>query len=187
MLLIRIFLFNADFQIDQRVDANDSVQKLENNYKQEQTVFDNEYNNGIYANAIKSSNKVTKSNKKRAGELSTARGRPRKALVPMYHSQISGDKNAIKIRIKKSNLIAPNKRKSGKRKKQKTASDTDVSDYEGSKRRTKNSVEVTVNRNLYDHNEPAEQSRWGDSVPENVLYKIFQYTSQDGSLPILVR
>lgn len=32
------------------------------------------------------------------------RGRPRKALVAMYHSQISGDKNTIKIRIKKSGL-----------------------------------------------------------------------------------
>lgn len=49
---------------------------------------------------------IKKSRKKRnaAVPTSTGRGRPRKAFVAMYHSQISGDKNTIKIRIKKSNL-----------------------------------------------------------------------------------
>lgn len=57
--------------------------------------------------AIKRSDlKVSKSySKKKSGmSAATSRGRPRKTLVAMYHSQISGDKNAIKIRIKKSNL-----------------------------------------------------------------------------------
>lgn len=54
-----------------------------------------EVNNG----EIKKSRK-----RKNASVPGTARGRPRKALVAMYHSQISGDKNTIKIRIKKSNL-----------------------------------------------------------------------------------
>lgn len=45
--------------------------------------------------------KIKKERKKGMG-----RGRPRKALVAMYHSQISGDKNTIKIRIKKSNFTA---------------------------------------------------------------------------------
>lgn len=99
----------------------------------------------------------------------------------MYHSQISGDKNAIKIRIKKSNLIAPNKRKSAKRKKQKPTSDTDASDYESDKKKAS-----VVNKND-DNNEPQEQSCWGNALPERILYKIFQYTCSDGSLPILVR
>lgn len=49
---------------------------------------------------------IKKSRKRRNATAvpSTGRGRPRKALVAMYHSQISGDKNTIKIRIKKSNL-----------------------------------------------------------------------------------
>lgn len=137
------------------------------------------YNNGVYKNT----NKVTKSYKKKISE--TARGRPRKALVPMYQSQISGDKNAIKIRIKKSNLIAPNKRKSGKRKKPKT-SDTDVSDYEGDKKKVRNATN-NVTSNEYDNNEPQEQSCWGEALPSHVLHKIFQYTCSDGSLPTLVR
>lgn len=49
----------------------------------------------------KTNHKVSKSKKKNS---SLGRGRPRKALVPMYQSQISGDKNTIKIRIKKSNI-----------------------------------------------------------------------------------
>lgn len=52
-----------------------------------------EHNNGT----------LKKSRKKRISS-GPGRGRPAKALVTMYHSQISGDKNAIKIRIKKSNL-----------------------------------------------------------------------------------
>lgn len=48
--------------------------------------------------------KARKTEKK---QLAATRGRPRKSLIPMYHSQISGDKNTIKIRIKKSNLNVP--------------------------------------------------------------------------------
>lgn len=64
--------------------------------------------NGAFAS---SNHKIHKSpnNRKKLGMgtgTRTSRGRPRKALVAMYHSQISGDKNAIKIRIKKSNLTA---------------------------------------------------------------------------------
>lgn len=47
---------------------------------------------------------VRKTNhKKKKLSSGPGRGRPRKALVAMYHSQISGDKDTIKIRIKKSN------------------------------------------------------------------------------------
>lgn len=54
----------------------------------------------------KRNRKEAKSCSKKKASMSGAagRGRPRKTLVAMYHSQISGDKNAIKIRIKKSNL-----------------------------------------------------------------------------------
>lgn len=48
----------------------------------------------------KSNFKAHKSKKK------LLKDRPRKTLVAMYHSQISGDKNTIKIRIKKSHLAA---------------------------------------------------------------------------------
>lgn len=49
-------------------------------------------------NSQKSTNKLHSLKKK------MLQRRPRKALVAMYHSQISGDKNTIKIRIKKSDL-----------------------------------------------------------------------------------
>lgn len=64
---------------------------------------------GIGNGAIrKPSKKMSKSDAKRYMDEPnvTGRGRPRKELVAMYHSQISGDKNTIKIRIKKSNLSA---------------------------------------------------------------------------------
>lgn len=84
------------------------------------------------------------STKKKRISSGTVRGRPRKTVVPMYHSQISGDKNAIKIRIKKSHFsthvqLTPNKKKSGRRKKHKTYSDTDNSDYERKPKRSRGS------------------------------------------------
>lgn len=63
----------------------------------EDEVYDSsEHNNGV----------LRKTSKKKKLSSGPGRGRPRKALVAMYHSQISGDKNAIKIRIKKSNFTA---------------------------------------------------------------------------------
>ncbi|XP_068912380.1 F-box/LRR-repeat protein 6-like isoform X2 [Tenebrio molitor] len=147
-----------------------------------------DYQNG---NIKKLNNKVSKGSKKKIG-TGVGRGRPRKALVAMYHSQISGDKNTIKIRIKKSNFTAqvqltPNKKKSGRRKKPKVTSDTDVSDYEynnAKKSRASSDNDVTSTQ----ENEPQEQSGWGQYMPEPVLYKIFQILcTQDGCLPNLVR
>lgn len=122
-----------------------------------------------------------------------ARGRPRKATVPIYHSQISGDKNAIKIRIRKSSVIAaqgptPNKKKSGRRKKHK-ASDTDASDPETNSNSKKSRVTFTDSPDVPDPDSSSqEQSHWATDIPEDILFKIFEHvTVVDGSLPVLVR
>lgn len=62
-----------------------------------------DHNNGMIAK--KTSNKVSKCGGSKKVR-SAAQRQPRKSLVAMYQSQISGDKNTIKIRIKKSNLTA---------------------------------------------------------------------------------
>lgn len=118
------------------------------------------------------------------------RGRPRKA-VPIYHSQISGDKNAIKIRIKKSNMTAaqgptPNKKKSGRRKKHK-ASDTDASDPETNSKKSR--VTFADSPDVPDPDSSSqEQSHWATNIPQDILFKIFEHvTVIDGSLPVLVR
>ncbi|CAG9815553.1 unnamed protein product [Phaedon cochleariae] len=135
---------------------------------------------------------VKKSNKKKKLSSGPGRGRPRKALVTMYHSQISGDKNTIKIRIKKSNFCAqipPNKKKSGRRKKHKAASDTDASDYEKKPKRTRPST-ADNDVSSTQESELLEQSAWGDParLPEEILHKIFDnVVAQEGSLPSLVR
>lgn len=66
-----------------------------------QTTTQNSFLDEVSNGAIKKSRKRRNAG---ASVSSSGRGRPRKAFVAMYHSQISGDKNTIKIRIKKSNL-----------------------------------------------------------------------------------
>lgn len=70
------------------------------NITNEKSFGDVKFEHSEHSNGV-----VRKTNHKRK-KLSNGpgRGRPRKALVAMYHSQISGDKDTIKIRIKKSNL-----------------------------------------------------------------------------------
>ncbi|KAI4460301.1 f-box/tpr repeat protein pof3 [Holotrichia oblita] len=118
----------------------------------------------------------------------SSRGRPKKF---MYHSQISGDKDTIKIRIKKSNLttqLTPNKKKLGRRKRNKNVSDTDASDYESPSKRARASLETQNNTGDKDNQEPDEQSVWGHSIPTPILHKIFQHLClQEGSLPMLIR
>ena len=81
--------------------------------------------------------------------------------------------------------LTPNKKKSGRRKKHKTLSDTDASDYESNRKRTKVSDTVV---NTVQEDEPKEQSVWGQNIPRDILYKIFQNVChQDGALPMLVR
>ncbi|KAB0790656.1 hypothetical protein PPYR_14909 [Photinus pyralis] len=123
-------------------------------------------------------------------DKSNCRGRRRKAFVAMYHSQISGDKNAIKIRIKKSDLstqLPPTKKKSGRRKKHKINSDTDTSDHESRRKRSKPTViaesvpVVTSTENI------TEESKWANMTPD-ILHRIFQtLCMQEGCLPTVVR
>lgn len=83
--------------------------------------------------------------------------------------------------------LTPNKKKSGKRKKDKIPSDTDASDYETPTKRTKALTNTQEYINT-EEEEPLEQSVWGDRIPELVLWKIFEIVcQQEGSLPILVR
>ncbi|XP_049821384.1 F-box/LRR-repeat protein 6 isoform X2 [Aethina tumida] len=138
---------------------------------------------------------------KRSGRPSgPGRGRPKKGHVAMYQSQISGDKNAIKIRIKKSGFtsqIPQTKKKSGRRKKHKPNSDTDTSDYErsrGAKRSRNNVATPMVGDNDVSSTQQdvadadREQSPWADRMPRALLERIFQFACmQDGCLPTLVR
>lgn len=66
-----------------------------------------EHNNMDFNDKLYQKNGVLKKNsKKKKISSGPGRGRPRKGLVAMYHSQISGDKNTIKLRIKKSNFMS---------------------------------------------------------------------------------
>lgn len=88
--------------------------------------------------------------------------RQRKPTVTTYQSQISPDQNGIKIRIKKSLTLAPQRTR--KRKSKEPANDG-MSDEE-----------------------PQEQSGWGNRMPEEILYKIFyMVTKIEGCVPFLVR
>lgn len=146
------------------------------------TYVPDEHNNG-----------TLKKPKKKRISSGPGRGRTPKHLVAVYHSQISGDKNAIKIRIKKSELttIQPlTKRKPGRRKKHKAYSDTDNSDYEKKPKRSRSNAVTENDVSSTQTGEPTEQSVWGDAarMPDNVLEKIFaEVCAHDGALPTLIR
>lgn len=171
----------TDSQLTVETQSSDTT-AFDDKLQQQYQLFDNvSDHNGV----VKKAN----NRKKRVTNSGPGRGRPKKALVAMYHSQISGDKNTIKIRIKKSNLSAqPNKKKSGRRKKHKN-SDTDASDYETNK--TKRSRPTSDNDvTSTQQEEPLEQSPWGsvELMPESILLKIFQNVcAHDGCLPALVK
>ncbi|CAG9835871.1 unnamed protein product [Diabrotica balteata] len=147
---------SLDGKLDQEADSQDDSEDPYNinndkSFDDDDVSYEpTEYRNGV----------IKKSNKKKKISSGPGRGRPRKALVTMYQSQISGDKDAIKIRIKKSNFctqMPPSKKKSGRRKKHKVNSDTDVSDYEKRPKRSKPwSTENDVS-STQEH-EPIEQS-----------------------------
>lgn len=83
----------------------------------------------------------------------------------------------------------PQKKKSGRRKRHKQRSDTDLSDYETSYKRSRvNAAAKLSHVNNAADEEPKEQSVWGQSVPYKALYRVFQYMCvQEGCLPVLVR
>lgn len=114
--------------------------------------------------------------------LGLGRGRPRKT---MYQSEISGDKNAIKLCIKKSNLTAEQlsatRKKRRRRKKPKAESDTEASESELKRSRVSEDEDSRVE-------EYTGPNNWGEHIPETILFKIFQhYALQEGALPVLVR
>lgn len=83
------------------------------------------------------------------------------STIATYQSQIPPDQNGIKIRIKKSLTLAPQKTRK-RRSKQNEVSDEYV--------------------------EPLEQSPWGDRMPKKVLNNIFyMVTKIEGCVPFLVR
>nr|CAH7713714.1 unnamed protein product [Callosobruchus chinensis] len=142
---------------------------------------------------------IKKSSKRKKLSSGPGRGRPRKEIVAMYHSQISGDKNTIKIRIKKNfTALTPNKKKSGRRKKHRQQTEDpdedEASDYEKQRpKRSKSSAgggDEESNVSSTQEPEPLEQSPWGDveKMPEPVLDAIFGYVvAAEGCLPNLVR
>lgn len=145
-------------------------------------------------------------------KVTKSRGRSkRKALIPMYQSQISDNKIGIKLKLKKSDtsdlsflsskssaltavLAGSSSGSSRKRIKRKTKhkddSNSDDSDYERHRKRTKTNNNTLVRKeigNSENYVEPAEQSI-AAYLPEDVLIKIFhQVVDDEGSLPSLVR
>lgn len=83
------------------------------------------------------------------------------STIATYHSQIPPDQNGIRITIKKSLTVAPQKPR---------------------KRRNKPKEEIEV------YQEPLEQTPWGDKMPKKVLNNIFyMVTKIEGCVPFLVR
>lgn len=79
--------------------------------------------------------------------------------------------------------LTPNKKKSGRRKKHKVLSDTEKSDN-----KHKSKCAKFVHISDVEAGGVEEQSVWGQYLPVNVLYKIFENVCmQEGCLPVLVR
>lgn len=99
---------------------------------------------------------------RRRKRKTTHQPRQRNTTKTTYHSQISPDQNGIKIRIKKSLTLAPQRPR---------------------KRKSKEPIEDEPS-----DEEPAEQSGWADRIPEPILYNIFyMVTKMEGCVPFLVR
>lgn len=151
-------------------------------------------NNGVVKKKRKhkDNSHATKAPAGQKPRVQAGRGRPpKRPLMTTYHSQISGDKNTIKIRIKKalSQQIPPVKKSRQRKKQKKEASDSDVSDYDDSNKRLK--LELVSHLPIEDHNRsssPVEQTVWGDTnhLPTEILRKIFQFACNEGSLPLLI-
>lgn len=144
-------------------------------------------------------------------EKKASRGRTkpkRKALVAMYQSQISDNNTGIKLKLKKSDvaptptrtkasasvaasvkgkskkLAKSNRKRTRKTKAKRSSDDSDDEGDAASQLNDKRPRKDKVNNNR----EPVEQTVWGSTLPEGVLYQIFKHAvKQEGSLPTLCR
>lgn len=143
-------------------------------------------------------------------EKKASRGRKpkRKALVAMYQSQISDNNIGIKLKLKKSDvaptptrtkvsasvaasvkgkskkLAKSNRKRSRKSKAKRSSDDSDDEPGAASLLNDKRPRKDKVNNNR----EPVEQTVWGSTLPEGVLYQIFKHAvKQEGCLPTLCR
>lgn len=88
-----------EFSLESQSDLLFNLEARQTNSQEKQLQLNLlDVSNGAIPKANHKLSKTTNNRKK----LGSSRGRPRKTLVAMYHSQISGDKDTIKIRIKKS-------------------------------------------------------------------------------------
>lgn len=148
-----------------RTDAGGSERTVSSDCVSSETVYSPETesveasSSGDQGSKRKSGGSENRGRKRKSGEGS--RGRPsRQKNVATYQSQISPDQNGIKLKIKKSVTVAPQKSR---------------------KKRSKGGYDDS-------YEEPLEQSVWGDQIPEEILYKIFyMVTKTEGCIPFLVR
>lgn len=123
---------------------------------------------------------VKRGRKRKTGE-GAPKAPPKPRTTVTYQSQISSQ-NGIKLRIKKSEPVKKPAKQRVRKKKNKSALDSD-SDEGGHHKR------VNHKQASDPSDEGKEQSCWGsDVLPKKVLHKIFKYVSYDeGCVPFLVR
>ncbi|XP_034235255.1 uncharacterized protein LOC117641765 [Thrips palmi] len=122
---------------------------------------------------------VKRGRKRKSGEGAPKPSTKQRTTVT-YQSQISSQ-NGIKLKIKKSEPVKKPAKQRVRKKKGKSAD----SDSDGGHHRRVNHKSVVESSD----DEGREQSPWGtESLPKNVLHKIFKYVSHDeGCVPFLVR
>ncbi|KAK3928099.1 F-box/LRR-repeat protein 6 [Frankliniella fusca] len=123
---------------------------------------------------------VKRGRKRKTGD-GTPKAPPKPRTTVTYQSQISSQ-NGIKLRIKKSEPVKKPPKQRVRKKKNKSALDSD-SDEGGHHKRVNHKQAADPS------DEGKEQSCWGsDELPKKVLHKIFKYVSYDeGCVPFLVR
>ncbi|XP_023037777.1 F-box/LRR-repeat protein 6 [Drosophila willistoni] len=137
-----------------------------------------------------------------------SRTRKPKAL-PMYESEISDNKMGIKLCIKKSETTSggdgspgvtppiavqqsPSASKPARKRSRKVKpQDGDATDYEPRKKKGQGGGGGgggTAGESTEVKTEPIQQSEWAQRLPEDVLYRIFEYVvDREGCLPTLFR
>lgn len=111
-------------------------------------------------------------------------GKRRKALVALYQSELSPSQG-IKICIKKSEFSKKRKPKRSRKQKSRDVDDSDDSECEIKRRKIRTNNNNTIKQSI---DETMEQSCWGETIPEEILYKIFDNVIEsEGPLPTLCR